>query len=91
MQVSRHGNRGSNADYVMDPYPINDTDYWPYGVFGLTPVSRATQHALTTEDSFLLSSNLLSVFFILILKQEYGKLPFTLFTCLNGLGVGAKN
>lgn len=42
VQVSRHGNRASNADYVMDPYPINDTDYWPYGVFGLTPVSGAT-------------------------------------------------
>lgn len=39
LQVSRHGNRGAIADYINDPYPLNNPHYWPYGPAGLTPVS----------------------------------------------------
>lgn len=38
LQVSRHGNRGLK-DYPLDPYPIDDPKYWPYGSKQLTPVS----------------------------------------------------
>lgn len=39
LQISRHGNRGASWNYPNDPYPLDNLEYWPYGVDRLTPVS----------------------------------------------------
>ncbi|XP_046661402.1 lysosomal acid phosphatase-like [Homalodisca vitripennis] len=44
--ISRHGNRGSYFSFPNDPYPINDTNYWPYGSAELTTYGRVQMYNL---------------------------------------------
>ncbi|XP_046671553.1 prostatic acid phosphatase-like [Homalodisca vitripennis] len=61
--VNRHGNRGFYSSFPTNPYPINDTNFWPFGAGQLTVKGRDQLYALGTKIRSLYNGFLSDLYF----------------------------
>uniref|UniRef100_A0A1B6K3X2 acid phosphatase n=1 Tax=Homalodisca liturata TaxID=320908 RepID=A0A1B6K3X2_9HEMI len=61
--VNRHGNRGIYSSFPTNPYPINDTNFWPFGAGQLTVKGRDQLYALGAKIRSLYNGFLSDLYF----------------------------